>query len=94
MKHQMVSSSVVIENVTIALTADQIIEAIRQLDQEDVERVRRELVFEEWREEFEQLLSRIRARVAQHPIAEEEVDQEVQNVREARRARWLAQSGT
>jgi hypothetical protein len=93
MEHQMVSSAVVIENVTIALTADQIIEAIRQLDQEDVERVRRELVFEEWREEFEQLLSRIRARVAHHPIAEEEVDQEVREVREARRARRLAQSG-
>jgi len=93
MKQRMASSTVMIENVTIALTADQIIEAIRQLDREDLEKVRRELVFEEWREEFEQLLSRIRSRLAQHPIAEEEIDQEVQKVREARRAGRLAQGG-
>mgnify|MGYP003877410435 CR=1 FL=1 len=48
---------------------------------------------EEWRQEFKELLARIHARVDQSPISEEEIDREVRVVREARRARRIAEGG-
>ena len=83
-------SQVMLNNVRVELTMEQILAVLRQLPPREREKVRRELEAEEWRREFKELLARIHARVDQSPISEEEIDREVRVVREARRARRIA----
>ncbi|MGQ9625848.1 MAG: hypothetical protein ACUVV0_02970 [Anaerolineae bacterium] len=77
----------------VALTVEQIITAIRRLNEEDKEKVRQELAMEEWRQEIRGLLARIRARLVQNTVTEREIEEEVRFVREMRRAERLAQGG-
>ncbi|HIC94554.1 MAG TPA: hypothetical protein EYP09_09950 [Anaerolineae bacterium] len=83
-------SRVILNNVRVELTAEQILAVVRQLPPKEREKIRHELEAEEWKRDFEALLARIHARVDQSPISEEEIDREVQAVREARRARRAA----
>jgi len=83
-------SQVILNNVWMDLTAEHILAVLRQMPPEERERVRCELEAEEWKREFKGLLARIHARVDQSPVSEEEIDQEVQAVREVRRARRAA----
>ena len=85
-------SQVLLDKVRVELTSDQIIAALRQLPPGERERVRRALDSEQWRQQFEQLLSRFQARAKKHPVLEEEILKEVHVVRAERRARRLAQS--
>lgn len=86
-------SQVMLNNVQVELTTEQILAVLRQLPLEEREKVRCELEAEGWKREFKELLARIHARVDQSPVSKEEIDKEVQVVREARRARRAAQSG-
>jgi hypothetical protein len=80
-------SQVMLSNVWVELTTEQILTVLRQLPSKEREKVRCELEAEEWKREFKELLARIHARVDQSPVSDEEIYKEVQVVREARRAR-------
>jgi len=84
---------VVLDQVRVELTADQIIDAFRQLPPAEKEKVRQELTHEEWERRFRDLLARIWARLEAQPISDEEIDEEIHVVREQRRARQLAVEG-
>ncbi len=84
-------SQVLLDQVRVELTSEQIIAALRQLPAHERERVRRELDSEQWRREFKQLLAKLQARAKKHPISEAEIVEEVQHVR-AERARRIAKS--
>jgi len=83
-------SQVMLNNVWMELTAEQILTVLRQLPPKEREKVRCELEAEEWKREFRELLARTHARVDQSPVSDEEIDKEVQVVREERRARRAA----
>lgn len=80
---------VMAKEVEVELSLDDLLAAIRQLEPEEQEIVRRELELRPWSQRLDDLLARIWARVEQHPISEEEVNAEV----EAARAALYAQSG-
>ena len=79
-------TTVVLDQVRVELTAEQIVAAFRQLPPAEQERVRRELTPEEWERQFRDLLSGIWARVEAQPISDEEIDEEVRLVRKSHRA--------
>jgi uncharacterized OsmC-like protein len=83
-------SQVMLNNVWVELTAEQILAVVRQLPPKEREKVRCELEAEEWKREFKELLARIHTRVDRSPVSDEEIDREVQVVREARHARRVA----
>jgi len=85
-------SQILLHQVRVELTREQIIAAVRQLSPRDREHIRRVLDSEQWRREFEQLLERIQVRVKKHPISDDEILEEVRLVRAERHARRLAKS--
>lgn len=85
-------SQIMLNQVRVELTREQIIAAVRQLPPRDREHIRRALDSEQWRREFEQLLGRIQVRVKKRPISDNEIFEEVRLVRAERRARRLAKS--
>ena len=80
-------AEVTINNARVTLTTEQILSAIDQLSPEERERILRRLSRDGWRQEMQQLLDAIRARLDEHPVSEEQISQEVSAVRAARRAR-------
>ena len=85
-------SQIMLDQVRVELTSDQIIAALRQLPVRERERVRRELDTEQWRAEFKQLLAKLQTRAKKYPLAEAEIIEEVRRVRTERRARRLTRS--
>lgn len=83
-------TTVVLDNVRVELTAEHVIAAFRQLPPPEQELVRRELTHAEWESRLRDLLARIWARLEARPLSDEEIDEEIRIVREARRVRRLA----
>ena len=79
-------ATIVLDQVRLELTAEQIIAAFRQLPPAEQERVRHALTPEEWESQFRALLARIGTRLEAQPISDEEIDEEVRLARQARRA--------
>lgn len=77
---------VVLDQVRVELTAEQVIAAFEQLPPIEQEKVRRELSHESSNRQLSDLLGRIWARVEAQPISDDEIDEEIRLVREARRA--------
>lgn len=75
-------TTVVIEQAEVRLTPEQLVTALRQLSPDELEGVFRELEVPAWGERLEALLRRVRERAEQVPISEQEVDAEVETVRE------------
>jgi len=73
---------VVAQQVELDLTLDQILSIIRQLKPQEQEIVRR-VIEPPWSQRLEALLARVWARVEHHPIAEEDIDAEVELARTA-----------
>lgn len=73
--------TIVIEQAEIRLTPHQIANALRQLSPDELEGVLRELAMPTWEEQFDALLTQIRARSRQNPISDAEIDAEVEQAR-------------
>lgn len=76
--------TIIIDRVEVLLTLEQLINAVRQLSPEDRERMRRELASPVGLESLETLIQRIRDRAEQSPLSEQEINTEVEVVRDAR----------
>ena len=86
-------ATIVLEQVTVELTAEQVIAAFRQLPSSEQERVRRELDHEEWEARLRDLLGRVWARLETQSVSDAEIDEEIAIVRNNRRARQKAGPG-
>ena len=73
--------TVVAQQVELHLTLDQLIAIVRQLNPPEQERVRRAIASPPWSHRLDALLNRVWSRVERDPIAEEDVDAEVEQVR-------------
>jgi len=76
---------VLAERVEVELSVDQLLSAIRQLGPEEREIIRNELA-SDWSQRLDRLLNQVWTRVEQDPIADEEIEIEVEAVRTARYA--------
>jgi hypothetical protein len=74
---------ILVQNQEVELTLTQILEAIRQLRPEEKSVVRRALDEQSWAQRVDDLLARIWARIQQSPLAEAEINAEVEAVRQA-----------
>jgi len=77
---------VLAERVEVELSVDQLLSAIRQLGPEERDIIRDELA-SDWSQRLDRLLSQVWTRVEQEPIADAEIEREVEAVRTARYAR-------
>jgi hypothetical protein len=75
-------TTVVIEQAEVRLTPNQLVAALRQLSAEELESVFRELEVPSWSARFGALLQSVREQAAKYPISDEEIDAEVETVRE------------
>lgn len=73
---------VMVQNQEIELTIAQIIEAIRQLKPEEQSIIRRALNERAWSERADDLLTRVWARAQDAPLTEDEINAEVEAVRQ------------
>ena len=73
--------TVVAQQVELQMTVEQLIAIVRQLPPPEQERVRQALVAPPWSERLETLLSRVWDRMERYPLAEEDVDDEVEQAR-------------
>ena len=86
-------ATVVLNQVRVELTAEQVVAAFRQLPASEQEKVWRELSHEEWEQRLRDVLGRVWARLESQPISDQEIDEEIAIVRDIRRARQeVAQS--
>ncbi len=76
-------AAVVIDQVKVHLTMEQLLSAIQQLSPEDKDRIRKELASEPWENRLDALLSSVRSRMGKNEIQEEEIIAEVESVRTA-----------
>ena len=72
---------VVVREVELELSINEILSAVRQLSPEERELVRQVVEPAPWDQRLEALLSRVWARLEQHPISDEEIDAEIELVR-------------
>ena len=87
-------TSVILDQVRVELTAEQIVAAFRQLSPAEQDKIRRELTHEEWETQFRGLMNGIWARIGEQVISDQEIDEEIRIVRAARRSRQnTAESG-
>ena len=77
-------STVVIEQARIQITVEQLIEAVRQLSPTEQRQVRQAIDEVNWQDRFRVVLEEIDSQVAEQPISEDEIRQEVEAVRNAR----------
>lgn len=73
---------VIAQQVELDLTLDQVLSIVRQLKPQEREVVRR-VIEPPWSQRLETLLARVWARVERHPIAEEDINAEVELARTA-----------
>lgn len=78
--------TIVAQHVKLELTLDQVIAIIRQLQPQEQELVRQAIAPPPWSQRLDALLTRVWSRVDRYPIAEEDVDAEVEQARAARYA--------
>ena len=72
---------VVAQQVELDLTLDQVVAIVHQLAPDQQELVRRAIEAPPWSRRMEALLTRVSSRVEDHPIAEEDVESEVERAR-------------
>jgi hypothetical protein len=82
-KEVMPMAAVIIDQVKVHLTVEQLLSIIQQLSPEDKERIRKELAAEPWENRLDALLRGVRSRVEENEIQEEEIIAEVESVRAA-----------
>ncbi len=74
-------TSVTIPGAEVTITVEQLIGALKRLPPEEQQKVRDALVYA-WRQEMRQLLAETRERFAQAPMTEEEINAEVNAVKQ------------
>jgi len=72
---------VIVQQVELDLTLDQVVAIVRQLKPEEREVIRQATEPPPWDQRLEALLTRVWARVDRYPITEEEIDAEVKRAR-------------
>ncbi|MCZ7574869.1 MAG: hypothetical protein M5U01_40475 [Ardenticatenaceae bacterium] len=72
---------VIVQQVELDLTLDQVVAIVRQLKPEEREVIRQAIEPPPWDQRLEALLTRVWARVDRDPITEEEIDAEVERAR-------------
>lgn len=72
----------IVKNQEIELTLPQFLDALRQLKPEEKNIVRRALDTRPWSARLDDLLARVWAKVEQSPLSDEEIDAEVESVRQ------------
>jgi hypothetical protein len=82
-KEEVTMARVIVQSQEVELTLPQILEAVRQLRPEEKSIVRRALNDRSWSERTDDLLARVWVRVQQSPITDEEINAEVETVRQA-----------
>ena len=75
--------TIVIEQAEVRFTLEQLLAVLRQLTPEERELVRRELSPAGWEGRLDQLLTRVRARVEEDPLSDQELADEVESARDA-----------
>jgi hypothetical protein len=73
--------TVVAQQVELHLTLEQLIAIVRQLNPPEQEQVRQAMALPPWSHRLDALLNRVWSRVERYPIAEEDVDAEVEQTR-------------
>lgn len=74
-------TTIVIDQVQVQLTPQQLANALRQLSPNELEGVLRELEQPAWGERLDSLLARVRQRAAQNPLTDQEIETEVEAAR-------------
>ena len=87
-------ATVVLDQVRVELSAEQVIAAFRQLPASEQEKVWRELSHEEWEARLRDLLGRVWARLETQPVSDAEIDEEIASVRNNRRPRQNVAQGS
>lgn len=75
-------TTIVIEQAEVRLTPQQLVTALRQLSADELEGIFRELEVPSWSERFDTFLRTVREQAEKYPISEQEIDAEVETVRE------------
>ena len=79
-------TTIVIDQVQLQLTPQQLAKALRQLSPNELESVLRELE-QPWAQRFDALLTRVRQRALQSPMSDAEIESEVDQARAEHYAR-------
>lgn len=74
-------TTIVIDQVQLQLTPQQLASALRQLSPNELEGVLRALEQPAWEERMDSLLARVRQRAMQNPLSDQEIDAEVEQAR-------------
>lgn len=74
-------TTIVIDQVQVQLTPQQLASALRQLSADELESVLRQLELPSWEQRLDSLLARVRERAIQYPLSDQEIDTEIEAAR-------------